>query len=183
MTSDRGARAVARGGWRFPLMAGAALLTVGVASFLAVAAGLGGKSAQSADRAERPQTLERLEAGALPLVEVAAGLEASAEPAELDAQRDALAAHLYLSNLAVGLRSAAGRMHLTNPRRPAPRVKGRAGDTRMGTLTRAGADRKAAYQAVEARGSEYDPRRLRPGQEIALALRGPEWGALTREWL
>lgn len=183
MTSDRGAQAVARGGWRFPLMAGAALLTVGVASFLAVAAGLGGKSAQSANRAERPQTLERLEAGALPLVGVAEGLEASADPAELDAQRDALAEHLYLSNLAVGLRSAAGRMELTKPRLQETLVKVRAGDTLMGLLTRAGADRKEAYQAVEALSSEYDPRRLRPGQEIELALRGPESGALTLEWL
>ena len=44
------------------------------------------------------------------------------------------------------------------------------GDTLMNLLVRAGADRSDAHYAIEALAKHYDPRRLRPGQEITLVF-------------
>src|SRR5699024_7626268 len=113
-------------------------------------------------------------------------LPPAAVSGEIDAQRDPLTEHLYLSSLAVGLRSSSGRSRLETSR-PAELVEAlvevRSGDTLMALLTRAGAGAQQAHQAIEALSAEYDPRHLRPGQEIQLALSGAEAGALSVEWL
>lgn len=44
------------------------------------------------------------------------------------------------------------------------------GDTLMNMLVTAGVDRREAYEAIEAAREFYDPRRLKPGQEIRVTL-------------
>jgi murein DD-endopeptidase MepM/ murein hydrolase activator NlpD len=44
------------------------------------------------------------------------------------------------------------------------------GDTLMNLMLRAGAERGDAYNAIEALAKHYDPRRLRPGQEVTLVF-------------
>src|SRR5690625_308211 len=192
MTSKQGAQARAGGGWRLALAAGVALLAVGVGSFLLVAAGLDGNNLRSASKAPsgieadaKEAPLPRAEIPALELLELGKGPDSTTRAAaEIDAQRDPLAEHLYLSGLALGLRSAPGRFELPrSPHLQETLVEVRAGDTLMALLRRAGAGRKEAHEAVEALSAEYDPRHLRPGQEIQLALSGPEAGALSVEWL
>lgn len=193
MTSNRGAQAQGGSRWRSPLVAGAALLIVGAGSFLAVTQSLGGnRSPQANDphtivQPPEATSLEQpLVAAALP--ELNFGEETMAAPVshEIDAQRDPLAEHLYLGSLAVGLRSGSGRGRLESPKRPElveALVEVQRGDTLMALLKRAGADTREAHQAIQALSSEYDPRHLRPGQEIQLALRGDDAGALAVEWL
>lgn len=50
-------------------------------------------------------------------------------------------------------------------------VKIAKGDTLMRVLTRAGAPRSAADQAIMALNQHYDPRRLKPGQELSIVTR------------
>ena len=56
---------------------------------------------------------------------------------------------------------------------PAPEVKTvkvRKGDTLMKALVRAGAPRQQAYLAIEALGKNFDPRRLKVGQELQISF-------------
>jgi len=66
--------------------------------------------------------------------------------------------------------------------RPAPEIKivnVRKGDTLMRALTRAGAPRREAHAAITALDGVFDPRRLRIGQEIRLALAPPQQTSLA----
>ena len=195
MTANRGDQALTSNRWRFPFLASAALLAVGAGSFLLVAEGLGGSSNPSAAASRgadaRPLVQPAKTDASFKLAATATlpqlDLEIDDRPViEIDAQRDPLAEHLYLSNLAIGLRSASGRTRSERPKPPElveTKVEVRSGDTLMALLTRAGAAAREAYQAIEALSSEYDPRHLRPGQEIQLALSGPGTGELSVEWL
>jgi murein DD-endopeptidase MepM/ murein hydrolase activator NlpD len=49
-------------------------------------------------------------------------------------------------------------------------IKVRRGDTLMKAVTRAGAPRRQAYEAIEALGKNFDPRRLKVGQELQVAF-------------
>ncbi len=62
-------------------------------------------------------------------------------------------------------------------------VKVRKGDTLMQALTRAGAPRREAHEAITALDGVFDPRRLRIGQEIRLALAPPSATKTARDRL
>ncbi len=49
----------------------------------------------------------------------------------------------------------------------------RRGDTLMPLLVKAGADRGDAHDAIRALATTYDPRRLKPGQELVVSFRSP----------
>ena len=53
------------------------------------------------------------------------------------------------------------------------------GDTLMAVMTRSGSDRKTAHAAIQALSKVYNPRRLRPGQELTL-LFDPRHGAAPK---
>jgi murein DD-endopeptidase MepM/ murein hydrolase activator NlpD len=73
---------------------------------------------------------------------------------------------------------------MVSPEPPPPPATARTvaverGDTLMDLMVRAGAERRDAHEAISALAQHYDPRRLRPGQEITLVFRaaqadGPE---------
>ncbi len=54
------------------------------------------------------------------------------------------------------------------------RAEVRRGDTLMKVLLRAGAGRQEAHAAIEALREAFDPRRLKPGQEVTASFRRPE---------
>lgn len=192
--AQRGASSGAQGApasRRLRLLAGLALVGVGAGSFLLVADGLGGGKPRAARAPEKLVEAEAPASKSLPAVTVeqaprlagtAAPAASSGQPlvqlAEVDAHHDPVADALYLGNLAPGLRSAPGRRAGPAQGVTAPAAKEmvetvvqvRSGDTLMGLLTGAGATRGQAHAAIEALSQEYDPRRLRPGQEIQLAL-------------
>ncbi|WP_366554432.1 M23 family metallopeptidase [Aquibaculum sediminis] len=169
-----------RTSWRLPLCAGAALAAVGLGSFLAVAAGLGGGINLSlASKADSRGSLAQAAPKEPPAT---ANVTAELAPVDLDAARDPLADRLYLTNFAPGLRSAPGASGRDLQRLHESLVHVRRGDTLMALLTRAGAQRTDAHAAIAALAEQYDPRKLRPGQEIQLAFSAQgEEAAL--EWL
>lgn len=153
--------------WRFPLLAALLLLAAGAGGYLLVSMTLGGGNADG---------------------RAAAAVITPPDPAQ---RRTPLSEAIQLGSLTPGLPSGIAR----DPGRPAAPpvelvetvVEVRSGDTLMGLLTGAGASRGQAHAAIEALSREYDPRHLRPGQEIELALRlaAAEGGeeSFDLEWL
>jgi murein DD-endopeptidase MepM/ murein hydrolase activator NlpD len=54
------------------------------------------------------------------------------------------------------------------------------GDTLMKVLLKAGAERPVAHAAIQAMAKVYDPRRIRPGQELTLTFRPPQGAGRPR---
>jgi murein DD-endopeptidase MepM/ murein hydrolase activator NlpD len=135
--------------------------------------GLGGRLWRWAALAVRPASRQRTILAVT--LGLAAGSTAIVALFENQSHSTTLAEHTPQQQIALPLLPIA--VETAPPTATWRSVKIAPGDTLMAVMTRNGSDRTTAHAAITALAKEYNPRRLRPGQELTLRFDPPREGA------